>query len=140
MVNLSQRRLHRQSLPHLPTRPGKKRHNHTPDRLVTLGPLSRPATLKIRHRFRPVVTTIRKSRHITFAPPAPRGCVKRAGSFWTYTELPRALCAENSARFMKRSKHGQTASRISVQVSALMNLCGPCATRFNTKLRCCAAP
>ena len=111
-----------------------------PDRLVTMRPLSRPATLKIRHRFRPVVTTIRKSRHITFAPPAPRGCVKRAGSFWTYTELPRALCAENSARFMKRSKHGQTALRISVQVSALMNLCGPCATRFNTKLRCCAAP
>ena len=96
--------------------------------------------LKIRRRFPPVVTTIRTSRHITSAPPAPRGCVKRAGSFWKHIELPRALCAENSARFMRRSKHARVASRFSVQVSALMILCGPCAIRFNTKLRFCAAP
>src|SRR5439155_16323304 len=121
-VNLSQRRLRRQSLLHLPTRPGKKGQNHTTDRLVTMTPLRRSATLKIRRHFPPVVTTIRRSRHITSAPPALRGCVKRAGSFWRHIELPRALCAENSARFTKRSKPEQTALRFSAQVSASMIL------------------
>src|SRR5436853_7789484 len=116
MVNLSQRPLRRHSQPHLPTRPGKMGQNHTTDRLFTMTTLRGSAILKIRHRFPTVVTTIRKSRHITSAPPAPRGRVKRAESFWMYTELPRALCAENSARSMKRSKHGQTASSFSVQV------------------------
>src|SRR5439155_19201127 len=133
-------RLRRQSLPRQPTRPGKQGQNHMTDRLITITPLRGSATLKIRRHSPPVVTTIRKSHHITSAPPAPREYVKRAESFSTHIELPRALCAENSARFMKRSKPGQTASRFSVQVSASMILCALYATRCNTKLRCCAAP
>src|SRR3989442_2510179 len=45
-----------QSLPYLPTRPGKKGQNHRTDRLVTTTLLRRSATLKIRRPFPPVVT------------------------------------------------------------------------------------